>query len=158
MTTPLMTPKQADRFWSHVTKTDKCWLWNLSVDRKGYGQVRVGSRTMRAHRVAYELTHGPIGPHFACHTCDNPRCVRPDHIFLGSNLDNVRDMDAKGRRRTVVYRGADHPNARLTEDDVRSIRAALAAGATIDEVANRYPVSCAAIGAISSGRTWRHVA
>jgi hypothetical protein len=90
-----------ERFWSKVRKGDGCWEWVGSQDRQGYGEfvVSMGPRVRsRAHRVAWELTNGPIPDGLnACHRCDNPVCVRPDHIFIGTQRDNVRDAMAKGR-------------------------------------------------------------
>jgi len=105
---PRRTPKErkaskrrplAERFWEKVEKTDGCWLWTSTLNTWGYGQFQIGrTKQYRAHRIAYELTYGPIpaGMH-VCHHCDNPRCVRPDHLFLGTHLDNMRDRQAKGR-------------------------------------------------------------
>jgi hypothetical protein len=88
----------AERFWAKVEKTDSCWPWRAGVNKE-YGEFNFGNNWMRqAHRVAWELTHGPI-PDGLCvlHKCDVPLCVNPDHLFLGTKLDNVRDMIAKGR-------------------------------------------------------------
>lgn len=85
----------APRFWSKVHITDGCWLWTGAL-RNGYG--RFGSRPFKyAHRVSWELANGPTGDLKVLHRCDNPRCVRPDHLFLGTQLDNMRDRSAKGR-------------------------------------------------------------
>ncbi len=94
-----------ERFWAKVEKGGGCWLWRGSLSR-GYGKFRTGGRgsiPANAHRVAWELTYGaiPVGEGYhgtcVCHTCDNRSCVRPDHLFLGSNLDNARDCAAKQR-------------------------------------------------------------
>lgn len=96
----------AERFWKKVQKHDDgCWLWTAGTDGKGYGQfrIRLGLKT-KAHRFSYELAHGPIpkadeGYHGWCvlHRCDNPACVRPEHLMLGTHQDNMRDMWQKGR-------------------------------------------------------------
>ena len=90
-----------DRFWSMVDKSGECWLWNGPTGPGGYGSVHVpGKRSpQRAPRVAWELTNGVPIPRrmLICHHCDNPPCVRPDHLFMGTPLDNMRDMIAKGR-------------------------------------------------------------
>jgi hypothetical protein len=91
----------ADRFWPKVEKTDGCWLWTGATDRRGYGKIFDGAgKLLIASRVAHELCIGPI-PDGLCvlHKCDNPPCVNPDHLFLGTFGDNTQDMLAKGRNR-----------------------------------------------------------
>lgn len=94
----------ADRFWSKVQKTDACWLWTSNVHHNGYGQIaqsRNGATRQRwvwAHRVAWELTHGPIADGLlVLHRCDTPLCVNPAHLFLGTHLENIADSVRKGR-------------------------------------------------------------
>lgn len=87
-----------DRFWMKVNKTDGCWLWTAATFAYGYGIFRVDGRNQYAHRVAWELTNGPIPDGLSClHRCDVPGCVNPDHLFLGTQGDNARDRNAKGR-------------------------------------------------------------
>src|SRR5437867_4194449 len=86
----------ADRFWAKVRKGEGCWEWTGSTDRR-YGELWFNGRTEKAHRVAWILTHGTEPPGQVCHRCDNPRCVRPDHLFLGSMSDNINDCVRKGR-------------------------------------------------------------
>lgn len=87
------------RFEKKFTKTDGCWIWNAATDPKGYGAFRYEGKTQIASRVSYQLYKGnvPSGLH-VLHTCDNPSCVNPDHLFLGTNDDNVEDRKSKGRR------------------------------------------------------------
>ena len=91
-----------DRFWSKVRKDDGCWEWTASVNRRCYGWFHFGGKVerkaLKAHRVSWELHNGPIPEGlWVLHKCDNPRCVRPDHLFLGDRTDNMRDCAAKGR-------------------------------------------------------------
>lgn len=93
------TPPE-ERFWDKVVKTESCWLWDASVDRKGYGKINHNGKPKSAHRLSYEIAYGPIPEGmFVCHKCDNPPCVRPDHLFIGTNKDNMADMKSKGRGR-----------------------------------------------------------
>lgn len=85
-------------FWNHVTKTDYCWLWNGPSDKDGYGRIFFDGRNDQAHRIAWRLDGRTIpAGHYLCHHCDNPKCVRPDHLFVGTPQDNVDDMIRKGR-------------------------------------------------------------
>jgi len=89
-------------FWSLVKKGQGCWIWTGGKDGKGYGRVWKDGKRQGAHRVAYELTHGPIKDgKYACHHCDNKICVNPDHIFIGTQKDNMQDWARKGKNRLV---------------------------------------------------------
>jgi hypothetical protein len=91
-------PSISNRFWKKVQKTDGCWLWTGSKDRRGYGRFSVNNFPHLAHRVAKALAHGPFDSNLCgLHKCDNPPCVNPDHIALGTKMDNTRDMLRKGR-------------------------------------------------------------
>ncbi|NUQ92859.1 MAG: HNH endonuclease [Gemmatimonadaceae bacterium] len=101
----------ATRFWQKVEKTETCWLWTgARYSATRYGQVILPGRVVRgAHRVAWELTHGPIPDGlFVCHRCDNKQCVRPDHLFLGTPKDNTHDMIAKGLHPTMGHQSCLH--------------------------------------------------
>jgi hypothetical protein len=96
---PFSNEQRLSSFWDKVSKGDGCWLW-LANAPTSYGMFWNGQRNIYAHRFAYEATYGEIPPGMcACHRCDNPKCVRPDHLFLGTRKDNTRDMIAKGRFR-----------------------------------------------------------
>ncbi len=114
------------RFWGKVEKGRGCWLWTGTKNRGGYGRVTIKKPvTAMAHRVAWELAKGPIPSGLSVlHRCDVPGCVNPKHLWLGTNADNMRDMFAKGRRPTISLKGSAHPGAKLTEEQVREIRAA----------------------------------
>ena len=98
----LLTERAVNRFWSNVRKTDSCWLWE-GYRNYGYGVFSVNRRLMRAHRVSWIMAHGEI-PKGLCvlHHCDVPACVRPDHLFIGSQADNVLDCIKKGRHRQRI--------------------------------------------------------
>ena len=143
-----------DSFWARVDRTGDCWLWK-GCQTKGYGVVARSGRQTYAHRYAHEITHGPIPKgSYVCHRCDQPLCCRPEHLFLGSQTDNMRDAAAKGR----VARGERNGQAKLTEDAVREIRARRAAGEKLTDLARQYGVVFGIVSAIAHRRIWRHVA
>lgn len=95
--------KAMERFWSKVEKTDGCWIWKASTRHGGYGQFWDGKRKVAAHRFLFESSYGPVGDGIEiCHKCDNPPCVRLDHLFAGTKTDNMRDAWSKGRLRIPV--------------------------------------------------------
>lgn len=144
------------RFWKQVKKTDGCWIWAGCVDKNGYGIFRgevAGEKFNRAHRFSYALHTGDLlkGMH-ACHTCDNPRCVNPDHLWPGTNADNMRDKVKKGRNRVPV--GENHGRANLTEDQVRTI---LIDARPYAQIAADYGVAPSTIGSIKQRVSWKNI-
>lgn len=154
----------AERFWPKVDKggPDDCWDWIAKRRISGYGVIQEagrGSKALLAHRAAWILTNGPIpkggGYHgiIVMHTCDNRLCCNPAHLRLGTQADNVRDMDKKGRRVSKPPRGEKHHNSKLTDSIVREIRSSNLSNA---EWARRLGVTRQAIR--SARRVgWKHV-
>lgn len=130
---------------------DGCWAWTGRLDDKGYARFEYGPHQL-AHRVSWEIHNGPI-PMGLCvlHTCDNPPCCNPAHLFLGTRHDNVRDMDQKGRRGGC---GSTNKNSKLTEDVVREIRRSTETSAAL---ARRFGVHNATVHRARFGNHWRHV-
>lgn len=151
-----MTPSEFDRFWSKVRVGGPgCWEWRgAKKKRNGYGTARVGGRMLPAHRVAFAMLREPPGSLHVLHRCDNPACVRPEHLFLGTNADNVADRCAKGR--SARLGGERCPSSKLTNSEVVEIRARYASGGVSQmSLAVEFGVSQRAIGFITRGRTWR---
>jgi hypothetical protein len=120
----------ADRFWKHVDKTDECWTWKLKLNRDGYGSITVAGKNILAHRYSVMLDgRDPIGK-VVMHKCDNPACVRPDHLEVATQQDNIKDMHVKGRYR--------HVQSSLTEAQVREIRNA---SGSVNEIGKLYGIS-----------------
>lgn len=146
------------RFEANVEQgePDACWPWTGTIRRKGYGQLSHQRRAILAHRLAWELAHGPIPEGLqVCHRCDNPPCCNPAHLFLGTAADNQRDKRQKGR----AARGeANGGGRKLTEADVVAMREELAAGATLTDLSGRFGVSLPMVAAIRDRRKWSHVA
>lgn len=156
----------ARRFWAKVDRSnpDGCWLWTGATGSNGYGVLGKGGKAgiqTTAHRISWELHHGPIADStiFVCHTCDNPPCVRPDHLFLAPQEANLADASAKGRLvgNHGIFKGSNNLNAKITEADVPIIRQRIAGGETDSAIARDYAVSGALIWQIRKGRSWRHV-
>lgn len=155
-----------DRFWEKVDKggPDECWLWTGAKQNMGYGNIRIGGRQGRAvlaHRVAWELTHGPI-PHedlegnrvCVLHKCDTPACCNVLHLRLGTQSENMTEMNARGRREHNPPRGEKNPLAKLTAADVRVIREWGPAGWTQRDLAGAFGVCRATIAEVLTGKTW----
>lgn len=145
-----------------INKTSGCWEW-VGSKRNGYGRIIVGSRTdgtrksMSAHRVSYELKHGEIPEGMeVCHKCDNPCCVNPYHLFLGTRQDNIDDRERKGRN--VTFTGEEHPRSKLTKKAVKDARWERAyKGTSYQMLADRYGVSKKTMQNAIKGVTWKCV-
>jgi len=160
-----MAPKKrplAVRFWEHVDKTGSCWLWTGSKDKDGYGGFTdENRRNIRAHRASWIIHFGPIPTGMnVCHKCDNPPCVRPDHLFLGTYQDNTIDMVNKGRHGgggKGVSRGSRNGCAKLNEQQVLKIRDLLDKGEKTDIIAAKFKVYWLTIFNIKHRKTWKHI-
>jgi len=147
-------PSAEERFWGQVAKGDGCWEWTGTDRGRGYGRIYANGRTIGTHRFSYELHHGPIpAGMFVCHSCDNPRCVRPDHLFLGAPAENSADMVAKGRQNSPV--GERHGGSKLKAEDVRQIRRLVDERAvTQREIGERFGVSQSLVAQIAARKVW----
>ena len=131
-----------------------CWEWTGSCRQSGYGQIGVGSKTPGAHRVAYEIFVGPVPDGLLVrHTCDNPPCVNPRHLLVGTHQDNSDDKVARARQ----VRGQDIPWTRLTDADVIAIRTRHAQGETQSSLARVFAVSQSRISEITRQESWKHI-
>jgi hypothetical protein len=130
-----------------------CTLWQGATDADGYGILKVKGKMWRAHRYLYQQARGPIPDGMVVmHRCDNPSCIRLDHLQLGTQAENLADMRAKGR--AVTRRAQEHGQAKLTNAQVRAIR--LAKGVPYKHLAQQYHVSPATIASIRARRGWQN--
>lgn len=144
----------AERIARSETTPLECWPWYGPLTNDGYGLARIKGKIFRAHRLVYQSLIGPIPDGlYVCHLCDNRACVNPQHLFLGTPLDNMRDKQRKGR--AWHPRGEQSSAAKITEDDVRTIRAARFT--PISELARRYGISRNQVFTIRRREAWKHV-
>jgi hypothetical protein len=131
-----------ERFHGHYTKGGGCWEWHGTRTVAGYGQMETGGKKEYAHRFSYRLHYGiDPGEMLVCHHCDNPCCVRPDHLFLGTDKDNMADCAAKGRVRHCTFTRDEHPNSKLTSTQAAAMAWAYWTGrASVGELASKYRV------------------
>lgn len=134
-----------ERFWRKVTKGDGCWEWGGSTNQHGYGQIKIAGKPVKAHRFSWALHFGDPGDLNVLHTCDNPPCVRPDHLLLGTHADNMADMVAKGRQNSswawpVMKIANREKNRKLQDDEVRAIRRAWSGGTSMVQLGKMYGV------------------
>ena len=187
----VLTERDVERFYSKAVKSsgeNSCWSWNGNIDKKGYPEFRFchygKSGKYRANRVSFFIHYNEDpGTALVCHTCDNPKCVNPKHLFLGTHKDNYADMANKGRnikgdlhwtkkQPEKVRRGADcnlvelakkrrgelNPKSKLTESAVKSIRQMYAAGlADQRDLARKFNISQASVWAVVNKITWKHI-
>lgn len=152
-----LTEKNLRNFWRKVSKlgSDECWLWTGCVGKKGYGQFGVNGNMDGAHRVSWQIHYGGIPSGLCvCHSCDNPPCVNPAHLWLGTTLDNILDKEIKGRGNQP--KGEVHSQSKLTHAQVNEIRAQYAAGGTTQAaIGIQFGVADGTISDIINGITWK---
>lgn len=194
-TLKLRGPKEQDqanaaRFWSKIHRSTniECWEWTAYRTPDGYGRIKVSGRMLLAHRVAWMFEFGPIPEGLCvCHRCDNPKCCNPHRLFLGTQLDNMRDATRKGRTLPNRRRGENHPwhlrpeliprgdragarkhpervvrgerchSAKLTEPDVVLIRKLASSGVPISDLAHQFGIAKVNVRKVVQGRNWKHV-
>lgn len=146
----------AGRFWAKVDKQGDCWVWTGARSSGRYGSLAADGKNWRAHRLSYEIHNGPIPDGlYVCHSCDNPPCVNPEHLFLGTQRDNMGDMVQKGR--LVAPSGETHGMSRLNTSKVLAIRKARSAGQTLQSIASEHGVGISTIHSVVKRETWKHV-
>ena len=152
----------SERFWAKVRKSEGCWEWVAStMTKSGYGKIFDSGKLEGAHRVSWKLEHGEI-PDGLCvlHHCDNRKCVRPSHLFLGTHKDNTDDMWSKNRgsrsgagdKKAV---GARHGMAKLSEAEAREVKALRLSGSPLKAIASKYGISDVTVSDIANGRRWK---
>ena len=142
----------SERFWRKVNKggDDECWVWTGAVTKAGYGQITGGGK-FTVHRLSWVFRHGPIKDGlWVLHRCDVPLCVNPNHLFLGTSVDNIRDMTNKGR----AAHGEAHHWAKLSAADVIAIRASTL---TAKKLSARYGICIEQVSNIRRRKQWRRV-
>ena len=151
-----MNKPPEERFWNKVDITDGCWEWKGSTNNRGYGSIKIAAdKTIGVHRFAYSLMYGSIPEGMCiCHHCDNPRCVKPSHLFLGTRSDNMKDSVAKGR---MNNRGEENPNSRLFKEDVYEIRRLHSLGVPQKLLSKMWEIASPQINRIVRMNGWKHI-
>jgi len=143
-----------DRFWEKVSKGPACWEWQASIDNTGYGRFNEQNNSFPAHRASWEFTNGKIiGGLWVLHKCDNRKCVRPDHLFLGTPLENVIDMTTKKRH----YVGPKPWKSAITTADVHRIRALRNEGFEYKDISSTLKLGFGSVCGVLQKKTWLHV-
>lgn len=145
--------KYPKRFLDKIDQQKDCWIWNAAKHRQGYGNYFLNGKVMLAHRVSYFYHSGYMPkPHEkVCHKCDNESCVNPDHLFLGTQANNVRDMMQKGRGRKRGLSGEKNPRSKLTEQQARFIRSS---DLPTSKIARMLGVGDSTVSMVRRGHNW----
>ena len=144
-----------ERFWFKVNKTDYCWEWVGGKNSSGYGTI-YNEKTVLVHRLSWQIHFGDIIEGLCvCHSCDNKKCVNPDHLFLGTQQDNMNDMVEKGGNNSP--KGEKNGMHKLSESDIHIIKYMLGEGSTQSNVAKLFGVSQPVISNINLQKAWRDI-
>ena len=151
----MFTYKQAETFWNKVDVKSKqeCWNWLGSLDRYGYGKVKIGDRVYISHRVAYSLGNGvefPSSDQHVLHKCDNSMCCNPNHFFIGTHADNMKDMSRKGRRGK-----AKNFSHKMNQQKADQLREDFASGLSKHALSRKYDICPKHVRDILSGTFWK---
>ena len=154
--------KWHERFWSKVNKNhpNGCWIWESTIANKKYGQFWLHGKYEGAHRIAWFITNGVLSlpdGFEVCHKCDNPPCVNPDHLSLGTRSDNMKDMCNKSRNHHNHAVGSKSSNAKLTEKKVIGIRELSDNGYSDSTIGKWFNIDKSTINRIVNNKIWRHV-
>jgi hypothetical protein len=143
------------RFLERIKKENQCWIWCGYISKHGYGVSSYRSKSFLSHRLSWVLFKGFLPKELdVCHHCDNPKCVNPDHLFLGTAKDNIRDCFNKKRK---SHKGEKHPRAKIQEKDVIKIFELRKNGWTHQKLADRFKLKQGTISNILHRRIWKHV-
>jgi hypothetical protein len=152
-------------FWQSCVVVDyglaigPCWIWTKAI-RNGYGAASMAGKVEDTHRIAYRLTHGSIPEGLSVlHHCDHGLCIRPEHLFSGTQADNIHDMDAKARSNRVGRKGEAHHKAKLTDANITDIRAAYSVRVrgTVKALAAKYGLNRQTINRVALHKAWTHI-
>ncbi len=151
-----------DRFWNKVEKTEGCWNWIAAKSLKGHGRFRIDGKLYSPHRLVYEWEHGEIPEGMlVCHHCDNPSCVRLDHLFLGTSSDNMKDAYDKGRLshwKGIRAYGEQHGHSKMTNETVRQLRKdRKIKNTSYRKLGKKYGITYTAVRKIVKRITWKNV-
>lgn len=158
---PKLTLMDQVRFWTKVEITanpNRCWVWKSTMVRDNYGSFTVNNIGIRAHRLSFYIHTGidPIGK-MVCHSCDNPTCVNPKHLFLGTAKENADDMIKKGRYRIGIF-GENHGRSKLKEEDVIAIKYLYSTGDyRKTKIADMFNVTVSTVWSIINKKIWKHL-
>lgn len=149
--------KYIDRFWTKVDKTSSCWIWAAGKTPMGYGMFNINGKNRAAHRVSVILDNRDPRGFVVMHKCDNPSCVRPDHLIVATQKDNMMDMSRKGRCHTNHAKGINAGHNKLTEEQVHEIRRSHKLGQSQKSLAEQYKLNGTTVFDIVHRNIWKHI-